>query len=240
MASTRKAATAIVATVLAGAIGASVALAGTKRSTDEPKLDPARFVSVIDNPYYPLPVGRTLIYKGIKDGQTQIDRVTVTPRTKVIAGITATVVRDVARHNGTVLERTIDWFAQGDNSNVWYLGEDTKSFEPNGQIDTSGSWMAGVDDAEPGIIMKAHPAVPDAYRQEYSKGAAEDMAWIVDRGGSVTVPYGTVDEVIRSVEVTRLEPSVVDRKVYAPGLGIVREIALAGDTELAELVKVIG
>src|SRR5438552_12438864 len=59
-----------------------------------PVLDPKDFVDVIDNPYFPLPVGRTLVYRGIKDGKTQIDRVTVTRRTRVVAGITARVVFD--------------------------------------------------------------------------------------------------------------------------------------------------
>src|SRR5262245_2126262 len=49
-------------------------------------LDPANFVAVVDNPYFPLPVGRTLVYEGIKDGQTQIDTVTVTAEKKVILG----------------------------------------------------------------------------------------------------------------------------------------------------------
>ena len=44
----------------------------------EPSLDPANFSTTIDNPYFPLPVGRTLVYRGVKDGQTQEDRVTVT------------------------------------------------------------------------------------------------------------------------------------------------------------------
>ena len=240
MASKRRIAIAIVATAVVGAVGTSVALAGTNTSTYEPVLDPAHFVDVIDNPYFPLPVGRTLIYKGVRNGQTQTDRVTVTSRTKVIEGITATVERDVARHNGTLLEQTIDWYAQDDQGNVWYLGEDTKAYNPNGTIDTSGSWQAGVHDAEPGIIMAAHPEVPDSYRQEYLKGQAEDMAWIVDRGGSVTVPFGTLDQTIRSIEVTRLEPDVVDQKIYAPGYGIVKELALAGDQEVANLVNVIG
>ena len=96
-------------------------------------LDPAQFVSVIDNPYYPLPVGRTLVYKGIRDGQTQVDRVTVTNKTKVIGGVTATVVRDVAKHGSTILEATTDWFAQDVQGNVCYLGEDTKAFGPNGE-----------------------------------------------------------------------------------------------------------
>src|SRR5215470_1861915 len=79
-----------------------------------PVLDPANFVAVIDNPYFPLPVGRTLVYTGIKDGQTQTDTVIVTNQTKVILGITATVVSDIATHNGTVLERTFDFYAQDD------------------------------------------------------------------------------------------------------------------------------
>jgi signal transduction histidine kinase len=88
-------------------------------------LDPANFVRVIDNPYYPLPVGRTLVYRGIRDGVTQTDRVHVTSRTKVIEGITATTVTDVATHGRRLLEKTTDWFAQDKQGNVWYLGEDT-------------------------------------------------------------------------------------------------------------------
>ena len=34
-----------------------------------PVLDPANFVTVIDNPYFPLPVGRKLVYTGVKTGR---------------------------------------------------------------------------------------------------------------------------------------------------------------------------
>jgi hypothetical protein len=203
-------------------------------------LDPAGFVSVIDNPYYPLPVGRTLVYRGVRDGQTQVDRVTVTDRTKVIGGVTATVVRDVAKHGTTLLEATNDWFAQDIQGNVCYLGEDTKAYLPNGQVDTSGSWEAGVNGAVSGVIMEADPQVPDSYRQEFLVGEAEDTAWIVGRGGPITVPHGTVHNVVTSLEHSVLEPEVIDQKVYAPGLGIVLERALAGGQEVARLVSVTG
>jgi hypothetical protein len=203
-------------------------------------LAPALFVSLIDNPYYPLPVGRTLVYLGTKDGQAQKDRVRVTSKTKVIGGVTATVVRDVARHGSTILEATTDWFAQDLDGNVCYLGEDTKHFDPNGHVDTSGSWEAGVDGAVAGIIMLADPQVPDAYRQEYYVGQAEDTAWITNTSGSMTVPYGTVHDVVMSLETSVLEPDVIDQKVYAPGLGIVLERAIAGDVEFARLVRVTG
>ena len=204
------------------------------------ELDPADFVTVIDNPYFPLPIGRTLVYEGIKDGQTQLDTVTVTNQTKVILGITATVVSDVATHDGTVLERTSDWYAQDKLGNVWYLGEDTVHFLPNGKGDTSGSWEAGVRGAIPGIVMEAHPQIPDAYRQEYLAGQAEDTAWVVLVGGTVTVPYGKLRNTLVTLEATRLEPGAYDQKVYAPGIGIVSELALTGDPETASLVSVSG
>jgi hypothetical protein len=141
-------------------------------TTYAPVLDPAHFVSVIDNPYFPLPVGRKLVYTGTKDGQSQVDTVTVTNQTKVILGITTTVVNDVATHDGTVLEKTFDYYAQDDQGNVWYLGEDTTHFLPNGKADTSGSFQAGVGGAQPGIIMEANPQIPDAYRQECFAGEA--------------------------------------------------------------------
>jgi hypothetical protein len=217
----------------ASAATASVSTAGP--------IDPSNFVTTVDNPYYPLPVGRVMVYQGTRDGVAQTDTLTVTRDTKVIEGVRAVVVRDVATdsHHRT-LEATLDWFAQDKQGNVWYLGEDTKAYNPDGSVDTSGSWTAGVGGATPGMIMEAHPQVPDAYRQEYLKGQAEDTAWIVGTGGSETVPYGTVHNTVRSLEVTVLEPDVVDEKVYAPGLGIVSERSLAGGQEVARLASVTG
>jgi len=236
----------VIAVIVVAALTAALAAwapwaSSSGGSAYEPVLDPANFSTVIDNPYSPLPVGRTLVYQGIKDGQTQEDRVTVTNQTKVVAeGITARVVADVATHNGNLLEKTSDWYAQDNQGNVWYLGEDTAAYLPNGKVDTSGSWEAGVHDAEPGLIMEADPQVPDAYRQEFLSGQAEDTAWIVDRGGSVTVPAGTFKNALTSLEATRLEPGAYDQKVYAPGIGIVSEQALTGANEVAKLVSVSG
>ncbi len=206
----------------------------------DPVLDPAHFISVIDNRYFPLPVGRRLVYRGIKDGQAQVDRVTVTDQTKVIEGITATVVRDVAKHGRSLLEKTQDWYAQDDLGNVWYLGEDTKAYLPNGGVDTSGSWQAGVEGAKPGVIMEADPQVPDAYFQECLSGEAMDTAWVVSVRGSLRVPYGRVHDVLRTLEFTQLEPQGVDLKVYAPGIGIALEKTLVGGKEVAKLVSVRG
>jgi hypothetical protein len=231
------AAAAATASVMAGAAWASGSTPTHGRY--EPVLNPKNFVRVIDNPYYPLPAGRTLVYRGVKDGKSQIDRVHVTSKTRVLEGIRATTVTDVASHNGHLLEKTTDYFAQDKQGNVWYLGENTAAFL-HGKVDHSGSWLAGVRDAEPGIVMEANPQVPDSYRQEFLKGSAEDTAWIVTRGGTAKLPFGTVHHTLTSLEFTRLEPGVIDQKIYAPGIGIVSEVAVRGPAEVARLVSVRG
>jgi hypothetical protein len=226
--------------VWVGGPGAQANVSPSAGSGYEPTLAPANFVKAVDNPYFPLPVGRMLVYRGIKDGVTQTDRVRVTRDTKVIEGITATAVSDVATHRGKILEKTLDFYAQDKDGNVWYLGENTKELLPNGKVDRSGSWMSGVHDGEPGLIMEAHPRVPDAYRQEYLKGQAEDMAWIVTKGGTGAFAHRAVRHLIKSIEFSPLEPHIIDQKLYAPGLGIVSEIAVSGPKETARLVRVRG
>ena len=219
--------------------GASVRAPMGYGGGNEPTFDPANFGSPADNPYFPLVPGTRSVLRGVKDGLTQTERATVTNRTKQILGVTATVIHDVSLHQGRPLEETFDWYAADDDGNVWYLGEDTKEFDANGHvISTEGSWEAGVDGAVPGVIMLADPQVNDAYRQEFYAGQAEDQAWVVRMGGRFTVPYGTVHDVIRSLEWTRLEPNVVTLKVYAPDLGIVYERTLSGGKEISALVSV--
>ena len=226
--------------LLVALVTASVSWAGSSSPTATRTAPaPSAFVAAIDNPYYPLTPGTTLVYKGIRDGQSQVDRVVVTDGTKVIQGVTTTVVRDIARHQGRLLEKTLDWYAQDVDGNVWYYGEDTKEYDSKGHvISTEGSWEAGVDGAVPGIIMEADPQVADGYRQEFYAGHAEDQAWILSLGNSVSVPYGHLHDALRTMEWSPLEPNVVDQKYYAPGLGIVLEITVAGGDEVARLVAV--
>jgi hypothetical protein len=221
---------------LAGLAGPGAAGAASSTST------PASFTTTIDNPYYPLPPGQLLVYQGVRDGSTQVDRVLVLDRTKTVDGVECVVVRDVARApGGGLIEKTFDWFAQDDQGAVWYFGENTKEYDENGNVvSTEGSWETGVDGAVSGIIMEATPTVPDGYRQEYYAGHAEDTAWVLETGMTVSVPYGTLDHVLRTMEWARIEPRVVDMKFYAPGIGIVLEKAVAGGQEVAKLVRVSG
>src|SRR5919199_4493398 len=98
----------------------------------------------IDNKYFPLKPGTTFFYVGTKEGEPQSDQLIVTNRTKDVDGITARVVRDNAYEKGKLVEFTDDWFAQDDDGNVWYMGEDTNEVENGKVVSTEGSWEAGV------------------------------------------------------------------------------------------------
>ena len=202
-------------------------------------VDPADFTTPVQNPYFPLEPGTVSFLRGSEDGERLLNRTSITPWKKVIQGVTTTVVNDVLYEGGVLREKTTDWYAPDNSGNVWYFGEATAVYNNQGQVvDTEGSWQAGVDGAVAGIIMTANPSPTDAYRQEFYRGHAEDQGWIVARHQVADVPYGTVKDVVRSYEWTRLEPGVVSLKLYGPGLGIVREKDVAGGTELLELTRV--
>jgi hypothetical protein len=216
----------------AGVTGLAASPAHTSRTTgfDHPQ----------DNPYFPLRPGTRLRYRGSEDGERFREIVTVTARTKTILGVRTTVVRDVLRRaDGTLAERTRDWYAADNDGNVWYFGEATATYDEHGHLESrEGSWQAGVHGAVAGTIMPADPRPTDAYRQEFLRGHAEDQAWIVQRGASVRVPYGRLRHVVRSFEWSRLEPRVMSEKRYAPGLGIVEERDVSGGNERFVLVSV--
>jgi hypothetical protein len=204
----------------------------------EPRIDSANFVAVIDNPYYPLPVGARWRYEGTSDGERQTTEITVTDQKKTVMGIDATVVRDVVkREDGELIEDTMDWFAQDRDGNVWYLGESVKDYEDGKVVSTAGSWEAGVDGALPGIVMPAEPNVGDAYRQEYYAGEAEDMMKITATDGQVTVRAGSFTGVVVTIDWTPLEPEVIEEKSYAKGVGRVLEEKTRGGSGRSELVE---
>jgi hypothetical protein len=221
--------------VLAGVIAASTlaSSAGQSSRDSSPAFDPAHFTHQVANPYFPLTPGLVTRLHGGDGPEKLTEVVRVTDHTKVVAGVTATVFRDVLRRpDGSVAEATDDWYAGDDEGNVWYLGEDTATYDDQGHVESrEGSWQAGVHGAVPGIILPGDPQPSDAARMEYDKGVAEDQGWVVQRLGHVRTPGGRFTDVVRTFEWSRLEPRVISQKFYAAGLGIVAEKDIAGGHE---------
>jgi hypothetical protein len=234
----------IVGIAAAAAVPALAVNGGACSRPYAPAIDPAAFIdangnpNAIDNPYFPLVPGTTFTYTGFKDDAPLVDVMTVTSDTRPIMGVTVRVVRDSAYSDGVLEEDTFDWYAEDDSGNVWYFGEDTRELDEEGNvITTEGSWEAGQGDNLPGILMQAHPRSGRTYRQEFGPDVAVDLATVLSRVRHVTVPAGSYSGVVMTKEFSCLEKGL-DHKFYAPGVGLIKEQALANGREQISLVSV--
>ena len=200
---------------------------------------PTRFDHPRANPWFPLRPGTVWVFRGTDEGRRLTQRTTVSQRHRLVDGVRTTVVLDVVRRaDGSVAERTHDWYAADDAGRVWYFGEATATYDRQGRlVDREGSWEAGRDGARAGVIMPARPHPTDAYRQEYRAGDAEDQAWVVERGARVRTPAVATRHALRTFEWSRLEPRVVSTKLYARGYGVVVDQDVAGGDERFVLVR---
>jgi hypothetical protein len=208
------------------------------QSSELSNLNPADFSTQIDNPYWPMPVGRRWqVHVTNPDGESLQETITVTNQTKQIAdGVTARVVRDIVYDHRKPTETTDDWYAQDKDGNVWYFGEDTASIE-NGKRDTSGSFEAGRNGADAGIAMPAHPTVGLTYREEYYKGHAEDRTKVLALDQQVEAPAGHFTGAILTDDYSPIEPTVSEYKLYARGVGPVVAVSVSGEAEREDLLS---
>ena len=203
----------------------------------EPTIDPAAFTATVDNPYFPLPPGARWVMEGSGESEGEVTTTMVTDETKTVVGVVCTVVRDEVTADGELQELTFDWYAQDADGNVWYFGEDTAEYKDGEVSSREGSWEAGVDGAQPGIIMPAGPVADLTYRQEFYAGQAEDQATVVDLGATADTPAGSYTDVLVTEDWTPLEPDIAERKYYAPGVGLVLERQVRGGTGVNSLTE---
>ena len=209
------------------------------QGSEHVELDPADFTTEIDNPYWPMAVGSRWVYRETDaEGAEQRVEVTVTDKTKKIAnGIEARVVHDEVTEDGVPVEVTDDWYAQDAEGNIWYLGEATTEYENGKPVSTKGSFEAGKDGAEAGIIMPADPKPGLQYRQEYYEGEAEDRGEIVSLGEDVEVPFGKFNDALKTKDTNPLEPDLVEYKYYARGVGPMLAETVSGGSDREELIS---
>lgn len=187
---------------------------------------PAEWAAAVSNPYFPLVPGTTYEYSGQTEDGLETITVEVLATTRMVNGVTATVVRDRVFLESSLIEDTYDWYAQDAAGNVWYLGEDSREIRNGQVISTAGSWEWGVDGALPGIIMWADPAahIGQAYRQEFYRRKAEDWGKVVAVGQTVTVPFGTLTDCIKTEDWSGLESDSLEDKYYCPQIGVTLEV----------------
>lgn len=243
-----KVAIAVLVPALAGLLAIGLAACGGNgggeettlpQGSEEVSIDPVEFTTEIDNPHWPMTPGSRWVYRET-DGEGTVQRVevTVTGRTKRIAnGVEARVVHDIVTEDGEPVEVTDDWYAQDSEGNIWYMGEDTTEYENGKPVSTAGSFEAGIDGAQPGIIMPANPEPGLSYRQEYYEGEAEDKGEIVSLDAQAEVPAGHYRDALMTQDTNPLEPKVLEFKFYARGVGPVLAVSVSGGSDREELLS---
>jgi hypothetical protein len=221
-----------------------VAALGCGDSSTEPEsppynpLLPTSWAPAVANPFFLLVPGTRAEFEGQTAEGTETVVVEVLSDTRVVNGVTATVVKDQVFLDGELIEDTVDWFAEDADGNVWYLGEYSQELENGQVVSTEGSWEWGVDGALPGIIMWRDPSahVGEEYRQEYYEEEAEDWGKVVALDQTVEVPFGTYTGCVQIEEWNGLEEGGHEHKYYAPDVGVVLEV---GGSERLELVGLV-
>jgi uncharacterized membrane protein YkoI len=203
-----------------------------------PIIKPGAFSATVNNPYFTLVPGTQFIYEAKKSEGIERIEITVLPETRMVMGVETRIVRDTVYLDGSLIEDTLDWYAQDTEGNVWYFGEDTAEYE-NGVITSRhGAWEAGVHGALPGIVMKAQPKIDDSYYQEYYAGEAEDRADVLAVNETVDVPHGTFNGCVKTFDYTALDPKSLEHKYYCKETGFTALEVDVTDGERTELVSV--
>jgi hypothetical protein len=189
------------------------------------------FTLEIDNPYFPLPVGRVWVYSGKEQGENVELQITVLNATETFnfgggQSVTTRVVREVewvdTNANGVIdspgelIEVSLNYFAQTEAGTVCYFGENVDIYE-NGQIVShEGAWRAdgrkGLPGTAPGIFMPAAPQRGMTFQQEVAPGVAEDLATIT-RVGKTTITVRDFNPLDGSTGT----------KVYEQGIGLIQD-----------------
>jgi hypothetical protein len=189
----------------------------------------------IDNPYLPLTEFSRCELRGVVDGERERVVRKLLDRVKLfrIAGreVGAAVIEDRAFTDGELVERTLDYFAQDDAGTVYYLGEHVDNYRRGKVVDHDGSWLYGKDTDSLGVAMPASPRVGSTWRFEDVPGVTTESDRVVKRLAKVTVGGVEYRNVIR-VRERVLPEREIEHKLYAKGVGLIRESPPDGTVDL--------
>lgn len=192
----------------------------------------------VDNTFLPVPPGTTFTLTGTANrgggGNAHQVVFTVTEVTKVINGVRAQVLWDRDIQEGVLVEEELAFWAQDDFGNVWLMGEYPEEHEGN-QVSAPSTWLAGVQEAAPGILMRRDPKLNTTQYKQGDAPSVEflDLAKVFAVDQHTCVPVGCYDGVL---VIDEWDPNNQPEdghqfKYHAPGVGIVQVTARGGDEQ---------
>jgi hypothetical protein len=159
--------------------------------------------------------------------------VTVTDVTKEVNGVKTVLVLDQDIDAGQVGEASIDYLAQDNSGNIWYLGSYTELYEGGQFVNAVDAWLAGKKGAKAGVWMLTDPKEGMKYVQMHN--SRETIRSEVDKvDDRKCVPF-------KCFKSLRILEDGTEFKYFGPGVGhIATEPNYSGgEQEKEELVNVV-
>jgi len=201
---------------------------GEKPFTENFLEEKSDLASTGKNPYFNLEPGYVMEYAGEEDGDKATLVVTVLNETKTVDGVETRIVEERESSKGKLAEVSRNYFAISKRTNnVYYFGEDSKKYKDDKVVSQEGSWEAGAEGAKYGLMIPATPLLGARYYQEIAPGKAMDRAENISTSETLKTPAGEFKDCLKTEETTPLEPETKEYKLYAPGVGLVKDGGLA-------------
>lgn len=191
--------------------------------------DHCRFTLWGRTPFFPLwPGWQTVLESEGEDGEPgEVSVVTVLWKTRRVDGVRTRVVEELAfEKDGDELipiERSLNYYAICQQTgSVFYFGEDSSELNEDGEvIATTGSWHAGENGAEAGIIMPGTILVGGGYYEEVAAAdSALDKARIAAiHDGCESGDFEFDKACVETFNTSDCDPDAAEEKLYAAGIG---------------------
>jgi len=189
------------------------------------------------NPFTPFQPGAVKVYAGRSEGAALVivDLFLAETRSFTLGGATVECagLQETEFEDGVITEISRNWFAQADDGAVYYFGESVDHYVGGVVADHEGSWLVGgptlASDAEetataskPSLWMPVAPSVGDSWHPEDLPPIAQENALALATDTTIKVRAGKFLGVLVVQETSDLEDVEVERKWYAPQVGLVK------------------
>jgi len=234
----------------AGFVVVGLLIGGGQDAAAQPEPPPATLGEVsptVDHPLYPLASLRAGVYAGEERDPDSGEVVTlrvefrVLPEPARVAELEVTVVEVKEYEDDELVEQTRDYYVQGADGTVYYVGEDVDDYEDGEVTGHSGEWLAGEGENRAGVFLPVDLSVGQTFAQEWAPGIAEDWSTVLELDAALTIPAGSFTGCLRTEDINPLDGDI-ETKTYCPGVGLVREESANGRLDLVsfELVSDAG
>lgn len=203
------------------------AVTATSRWQETFAVDRAVLAPTGANRYFILKPGYQLTLRGTESGAPSVLVVTVLDETREVGDVVTRVVEERETRRDELVEVSRNYLAiDNGTGDLYYFGEDVEEYRRGRVVGHEGGWRHGAGGARFGLMIPGAPVLGRRYYQEWAPGVAMDRAEVVAIDQRLTTPAGTFEDCLEIRETTPLEPHSQEYKIYAPGVGLVKDAGL--------------